>query len=155
MTRKPRKDDKFIAVNRRARYDYAIEEEFEAGLVLTGSEVKSLREGRVNIAEGYVGQKGGELFLMNANIPEYKQAKAFNHEPKRLRKLLLKKREMGKLLGAIQQKGMTIVPMNLYFNQRGYAKLKIGLGKGKKEIDKRDTIKKREWNRQKERLMKS
>jgi len=146
--------DGAVAVNRRARFDYEIEETFEAGMELQGSEVKSLRNGRANIAESYVGPENGEIFLINADIPPYEGANRFNHEPRRRRKLLLKKKEIGKLMGAVQKDGRTIIPLRLYFNDRGLAKLQIGLARGKKTIDKRETIKQRDWDRQKSRLMK-
>ena len=122
-------------------------------MVLTGSEVKSLREGRATIAESYAKAENGEIWLINATIPEYKQAGPFNHEPARPRKLLLKQREIAKLIGATERAGMSLVPLKLYFNKRGIAKLEIGLGKGKKHYDKRDTEKKRDWERQKARLL--
>ncbi|MEE2525062.1 SsrA-binding protein SmpB [Hyphobacterium sp. HN65] len=146
--------DGAIAINRRARFDYEIEDTFEAGLQLLGSEVKSLRNGRANIAESYVGPEGDEIFLINADIPPYEGANRFNHEPRRKRKLLLNRKEISKLAGAVAQDGRTIIPLRLYFNDRGLAKLLIGLAKGKKTIDKRETIKRRDWDRQKSRLMK-
>jgi len=144
---------KTIAVNRRARHDYEIEDTFEAGLVLTGSEVKSLREGKANIAEAYASDEDGEIFLINAYIPEYAPANRNNHEPKRHRKLLLKQREIARLAAAVQRDGMTLVPLKLYFNDRGIAKLEIGLAKGRKTVDKRQAVKKRDWERQKARLL--
>jgi SsrA-binding protein len=144
-----------VAVNRRARFDYEIEETFEAGLQLQGSEVKSLRNGRANIAEAYVGPEGDEIFLINADIPMYEGANQFNHEPRRRRKLLLKRKEIAKLQGAVAREGRTIIPLKLYFTDRGFAKLLIGLAKGKKTIDKRETQKQRDWNRQKSRLIKN
>ncbi|MDF1769717.1 SsrA-binding protein SmpB [Maricaulis sp.] len=152
---KPKTEFGAVAVNRRARYDYEIEETFEAGLMLMGSEVKSLREGRANIAESYVSPEREGLWLINADIPPYAPANRFNHEPRRHRKLLLKKKEIAKLSGAASQQGRTIVALRLYFNGRGLAKLQIGLAKGKKTVDKRQTIKDREWNKQKSRLMKN
>ena len=143
-----------IAENRRARYEFAIEETFEAGISLLGTEVKALRLGQANIAESYASVEGEELFLINANFPIYEPASQFNHAPKRHRKLLLKRREIDKLMGAVQRKGRTIVPLKLYFNQRGFVKLLLGIGIGKKQIDKRQTQKNRDWNRQKSRLMK-
>ncbi|MFS2317775.1 SsrA-binding protein SmpB [Maricaulis sp. D1M11] len=143
-----------VAVNRRARFDYEIEETFDAGLVLQGSEVKSLREGRANIAESYVSAEDDEIWLINADIPLYGPANRFNHSPRRRRKLLLKKREVAKLTGSVTRDGRTIVALSLYFNGRGLAKLKIGLARGKKTVDKRETIKQRDWNKQKARLMK-
>lgn len=151
----PQKKDGAIAINRRARFDFDIEETFEAGLALEGSEVKSLRNGRANIAEAYVGPEGEEIFLINADIPPYKGANQFNHDPRRRRKLLLKKKEIGKLMGAVAREGRTIIPLRLYFNDRGLAKLLIGLAKGKKTIDKRETVKRRDWDRQKSRLIKN
>ena len=145
--------NRVAAQNRKARHNYEIEDSLEAGLVLLGSEVKALREGRANIAESYAKPENGEIWLINAHIPEYKQAGQFNHEPRRPRKLLLKKREASKLIGATDRDGMTLIPLKLYFNLRGIAKLEIGLGKGKKHYDKRETQKKRDWNRQKARLM--
>ena len=141
------------AHNRRARHNYEIGDTLEAGIVLTGSEVKSLREGRATIAESYAKAENGEIWLINAHIPEYKQAGPFNHEPTRPRKLLLKNREIAKLIGATERAGMSLVPMKLYFNNRGIAKLEIGLGKGKKHYDKRETEKNRDWNMQKARLL--
>ena len=145
--------NRVAAQNRKARHNYEIEDSLEAGLVLLGSEVKALREGRANIAESYAKPENSEIWLINAHIPEYKQAGQFNHEPRRPRKLLLKKREASKLIGATDRDGMTLIPLKLYFNARGIAKLEIGLGKGKQYYDKRETQKKRDWNRQKARLM--
>jgi SsrA-binding protein len=149
------KDDgrKIVADNRKARRNFEIEETFEAGMALQGSEVKSLRNGKANIAESYASVEDGEIFLVNANIPSYKQAGRFNHEPRRPRKLLLHKREIDKLIGAVQREGMTIVPLKLYFNERGIAKLDLAIARGKKLHDKRETEKKRDWQRQKARLM--
>jgi SsrA-binding protein len=144
---------KLIADNRKARFNYELGETLEAGIGLTGSEVKSLRQGKANIAESYVSPEGGEMWLINAHIPEYKQAGPFNHEPRRPRKLLLHKREIGRLIGAVQREGMTIVPLRLYFNPRGIAKIEIALARGKKLYDKRETEKKRDWERQKARLL--
>lgn len=141
------------AQNRKARFNYTIEETFEAGIVLSGSEVKSLRAGRANIAESYAAEQGGELFLINAYIPEYKQAARFGHEPRQPRKLLLHRREIGKLVGAIQREGMTLVPLKLYFNRRGVAKLELGLARGKRQYEKREAVKKRDWERQRQRIM--
>ncbi len=142
-----------VANNRRARYDYQILEELEAGLVLTGTEVKSLRLGKCQINDAHIGEKDGELYLLNAHIAPYLQGNIFNHEERRPRKCLLHKKQINKLIGAIQQKGITIIPIKLYFNQRGIAKLLIGLGKGKKLFEKRETIKKRDWERQKADIM--
>ena len=145
---------KVVADNRRARYDYEIGDKFEAGLMLTGTEVKSLRTGKATIAEAYAGvDRAGEMWLYNANIPEYLGGNRFNHEPKRVRKLLLKAREIVKLSDGVQREGMTIVPLRLYFNERGRAKLEVALGRGKKLHDKRETERKRDWAREKSRLM--
>jgi len=149
------KSNDAVAVNRRARFDYEVEETYEAGIQLVGSEVKSLRDGRANIAEAYVGPEGDEIYLINADIPPYSHGNQFNHEPRRKRKLLLNRKEINKLAGAVQKEGRTIVPLRLYFNGRGLAKLQIGLAKGKKTIDKRETIKRRDWDRNKHRLMKN
>jgi len=142
-----------VAQNRRARHDYFIEESLEAGAMLVGTEVKSLRLGRASIVESYAGEKDGDIYLLNANIPEYPAASQFNHEPKRPRKLLLHRRERARLLNAIRRDGMTLVPLNLYFNARGIAKVELGLAKGKKTIDKRQAIKAADWKRQKARLL--
>ncbi len=152
---KPKTETGTVAVNKRARFDYEIEEVFDAGLMLQGSEVKSLREGRANIAESYVSPERDEVWLINADIPTYGPANRFNHEPRRHRKLLLKRKEIEKLAGAVSRDGRTIIPLKLYFNDRGLAKIQIGLAKGKKAIDKRETIKKREWDKQKSRLIKT
>lgn len=147
--------NKTVADNRRARFDYEIEDKIEAGLVLTGSEVKSLRHGQCSIKEAHVAPGKGEIWLFNANIAEYQQAPShLQHDPKRVRKLLLNKREVNKLMGAVQREGYTIVPLRLYFNGRGVAKLEIALAKGKKLHDKRETQKKRDWSRQKHKIMK-
>jgi SsrA-binding protein len=145
---------KVAADNRRARYNYEIGETFEAGLMLTGTEVKSLRTGKATIAESYASvDRAGELFLINANIPEYLQANRFNHKPKRPRKLLLKSREIAKLAQGVEREGMTIVPLKIYFNDRGRAKIEIALARGKKVHDKRETEKQRDWNREKSRVL--
>lgn len=155
MAEKPAKNFKVVADNRKARYNYEIGEVFEAGIALTGTEVKSLRTGRSTIAESYASvDKHGEIWLVNANIPEYLAGNRFNHEPKRLRKLLLKQREIAKLSQGVQREGMTIVPLKLYFNAQGRAKVEIALGKGKQLHDKRETEKQRDWNREKGRLLK-
>ena len=143
-----------VAENRQARRDYDIEETLEVGIVLLGSEVKSLRAGHVNIAEAYARFDDEELWLINANIPAYKDANQFNHEPKRQRKLLTKLKERSKLIKAIERQGRTIVPLRLYFSDRGIAKLLIGVATGRKNLDKRQLEAKRDWNRQQERLMK-
>lgn len=143
-----------VAENRRARYDYEIEDTLEAGIVLTGSEVKSLRQGKAQITESYASPERGELWLINAHIPEFVQANRFNHEEKRPRKLLVNKKQLAKLSQDVERAGNTIVPLKLYFNDQGRAKLLIGVGKGKKSFDKRETEKNRDWNREKSRLMK-
>lgn len=154
MAPKPESRFKIAAENRRARYDYEIGEKMEAGLALTGTEVKSLRTGKATIAESYVGvSRDGQVELINATIPEYLQANRFNHEPKRARRLLLKAREIVKLAQGVEREGMSIVPLKLYFNDRGMAKLEIALGRGKKLHDKRETEKKRDWNREKARVL--
>jgi len=146
---------KYIAENRRARFDYFLEESFECGIALTGSEVKSLRNGKANIAESYAAVEGKEIVLINADIPPYTQAGPyFNHEPRRHRKLLLKRKQIDKLIGAVQREGRTIIPTKLYWNDKGLAKLEIALAKGKKEHDKRETTAARDWQRDKARLMK-
>lgn len=144
---------KIIADNRKARYNFSIDDTIEAGLMLSGTEVKALREGKANIAESYASDEDGEIWLINSNIPVYLQANRFNHEPRRRRKLLLRQREIEKLRNGISREGMTIVPMKLYFNDRGIAKLEIALAKGKKVHDKRETEKKRDWQRDKARIM--
>ena len=146
---------KMIAQNRKAGFSYFIEEDFEAGIVLTGSEVKSLRMGEANIADSYAEVKNGEAFLINAHIKEYEQANRFNHSTKQPRKLLLHRKEINKLMAAVQRKGMTIVPLKLYFNDQNLAKLMIGLGKGKKIHDKRATVKERDWSREQGRILKN
>jgi len=143
-----------IAENRRARYDYEITDTLEAGIVLTGTEVKSLRIGKAQITEAYASPERGELWLINAHIPEYLQANRFNHEEKRPRKLLVKKKDLARLSQDVERAGNTIVPMKLYFNEQGRAKLLIGVGKGKKSFDKRETERNRDWNRDKSRIMK-
>ncbi len=153
----PKKDpaNKLIAENRRARFDYFLEDRYEAGIALTGSEVKSLRVGRANIAESYAAVQGDEIVLVNADIPPYAQSGPhFNHEPRRHRKLLLKRKEIDKLIGAVQREGRTIIPTKLFWNEKGLAKLELSLAKGKKEHDKRETSAARDWQRDKARLMK-
>jgi SsrA-binding protein len=142
-----------ISQNRKARFDYFIQSTIEAGIMLVGSEVKSARLRQVNLAEGFVGESGGSLYLYQTNIAIYPFANKFNHEPTRPRKLLLKKREVTKLLMNIQKKGMTIVPVSMYFNPKGKIKVELGLAQGKKQIDKRATIKERDWERQKQRVI--
>ena len=153
MAAKPERRFKAVAENRKARFNYEIGEVVEAGIVLTGSEVKSLRLGKATIAESYADAKDGEIWLINANIPEYRQAHRFNHLPKRPRKLLLHQRQINKFAGAVAREGMTIVPLKLYFNAKGRAKIEIALAKGKKLHDKRETLKKRSWDRERGRLM--
>jgi SsrA-binding protein len=144
---------KLIAENRRARFDYFLEETFEAGLRLTGSEVKALRAGKANIAESYAAAEGREISWLNAYIPEYGHANRFNHEPRRPRRLLLHRRQIDKLLGAVRRDGRTIVPTRLYFNDKGLAKLELALAKGKSAPDKRQTVAARDWKREQSRLM--
>jgi SsrA-binding protein len=153
MASKTEPKSKLIADNRKARFNYAVGETFEAGIALTGSEVKSMRAGKASIGESYAAARDGELWLVNANISEYKQAGRFNHAPKRPRKLLLHKRQINKLMGAIEREGMTVVPLRIYFNDRGRAKVEIALAKGKKLHDKRETEKKRDWARERGRLL--
>lgn len=141
------------AQNRRARHDYQIEERFEVGLVLTGSEVKSLRGGRASIGEAYVTERRGELYLQGAHIPEYTAATHNNHEPRRLRKLLVHRRELAKLVGQVRRDGYTLIPLTIYFNARGIAKLEVGLARGKRKVDKREDIKSRDWERRKSRIL--
>ncbi|HZK99675.1 MAG TPA: SsrA-binding protein SmpB [Caulobacteraceae bacterium] len=144
---------KLIAENRRARFDYFLEEKFEAGLALVGSEVKSLRLGKANIAESYAAVEGRELALVNAYIPEYGPANRFNHEPRRPRRLLLHRKQLDKLLGAVRRDGRTIIPTRLYFNDKGLAKLELALAKGKSAPDKRATVAARDWKREQGRLL--
>jgi SsrA-binding protein len=144
---------KLVADNRKARFHYELLDTFEAGLVLAGTEVKTLRLGKATIGESYAGPSGDELLLFNADIPEYLQANRFNHERKRPRKLLLHKRQIAKLIGAVQRDGLTIVPTKLYFNEQGRAKIELALARGKTLGDKRETEKKRDWQREKGRLM--
>jgi len=147
--------EKVVADNRKARHLYFIESSIEAGLMLTGSEVKSLRTGKANIAESYAQAKDGEILLVNSYIPEYTMANRFNHEPRRTRKLLVRKAEARRLAAAVQREGMTLVPLKLYFNQKGRAKIELGLARGKKLHDKRETEKARDWARDKARLMRA
>jgi SsrA-binding protein len=146
---------KVVAENRRARHNYFVEDELEAGIVLEGSEVKSLRTGKANIAESYATVEGGELWLINGYIPAYTQARAFSHDERRRRKLLVNKRELAKLWQGIGREGMTLVPLRLYFNDKGRAKLQLGIAKGKKQADKRETAKKRDWAREKARVLRA
>lgn len=145
---------KVIAENRRARFDYAIEDDVECGIVLEGSEVKALRNGGGNIAESYAAVEDGELWLVNSYVPPYEQAKMFKHQERRRRKLLASRREIANMWNATQRKGMTLVPIVMYFNHKGRIKMKIGIAKGKKNHDKRATEAKRDWSRQKQRLLK-
>jgi SsrA-binding protein len=154
MVEKSDPNSKLIAENRRARFDYHIESDLEAGIMLLGSEVKSLRQGGSNIAESYASVEGGELWLINGYIAPYLPAKTWGHEERRRRKLLVSKKELSRLWIAIGREGMTVVPMKMYFNDKGVVKLKIGIAKGKKQADKRETSAKRDWDRQKARLMK-
>jgi len=157
MAAKARKKEsmngRLIADNRKARFNYEFVDTLEAGLALTGTEVKALRNGQANIAESYATEEGGEIWLINAYIPEYGEANRFNHNPRRRRKLLLHRKEMARLISAIQREGMTIVPNRLYFNDRGLAKLQIALAKGRKAHDKREVAKERDWKREQGRLL--
>lgn len=147
---------KEIGVNRKAYYDYEITDTWEAGIVLLGTEVKSLRNNKVNLSDAYAGLTAdNEIFAYQMNIPKYSMAKLTNHEPKRNRKLLLKKREIKKLIGLLKKSGYSLIPLKMYFNEKGFVKLSVGLGKGKRNIDKRQTIKEREWNREKSRILKN
>lgn len=154
MVEKSDPNSKLIAENRRARFDYAIESDLEAGIMLLGSEVKSLRKGGSNIAESYASVEGGELWLINGYIAPYVQAKTWGHDERRRRKLLVSKKELSRLWNATARDGMTIVPLKMYFNERGMVKIKLGVAKGKKLSDKRETSAKRDWDRQKARIMK-
>ena len=153
MVTTDQKSQKLVAENRRARHDYFIEDDLEAGIMLEGSEVKSLRTGKANIAESYAAVEGGELWLINGYIPAYNQAKSFGHDERRRRKLLVSRRELAKLWQGTAREGMTLVPLKLYFNEKGRAKLQLGIAKGKKLHDKRATEAKRDWQRQKARVM--
>ena len=155
MAKKKKKDSpgNVAAQNRRARYDFFITDTLEAGLILKGSEVKSLREGRASIGEAYAAEQTGELWLLNAYIPDYTGASTFGHEPRARRKLLLHHREIKNLANAVQRKGMTLIPLKIYFNNRGIAKVLLGLGEGKQQHDKRQAIKHRDWSRQKALLL--
>lgn len=155
MTKPDPERYKLAADNRKARYNYAITETLEAGIALQGTEIKSLRGGRATIGESYAGPMGNELFLFNAHIPEYLEANRFNHDVRRPRKLLLHRRQINKLMGAIQREGYTVIPLKVYFNEKGRAKVELGLGKGKKLHDKRETEKARDWNRDKARILKT
>ena len=155
MKGKPEGNARVVAHNRKARFNYAIGETLEAGIALTGTEVKSLRQGKATIAESYADLRGGEIWLVNANIPEYLQGGRFNHAPKRLRKLLLHRRQINKLIGAVEREGMTLVPLKLFFNDKGRAKVELALARGKKLHDKRETEKKRSWERERGRLLRA
>jgi SsrA-binding protein len=147
---------KIVAKNRKARHNYHIAEKFEAGIMLTGTEVKSLRQGRASMGESYAMERGGEMFLINAHIPEYAAGGRYNHEPTRARKLLLRKREIEKLSGSLRRGGgLTLVPLSLYFNERGRAKVEIAMASGKRKHDKRASEKERDWNRDKQRLLRT
>lgn len=153
MTKQKQHAHRMVAQNRKARHNYSIEDSLEAGIMLAGTEVKSLREGKGNISEAYAGEMEGVIWLFNAYIPEYSAGSYNNHETRRPRKLLLHARQIDKLLGAIKEQGVTLVPLSIYFNDRGIAKVDLGLARGKKHYDKRETEKKRDWQRQKERLL--
>jgi len=153
MAAKAERKPRVVADNRKARFNYFIDETFEVGVVLTGTEVKSLRQGKATIGESYADARGGEIWLINSNIPEYRQANRFNHVPKRPRKLLLHRRQISKLIGAVEREGMTLVPLKLYFNEKGRAKIELALARGKKLFDKRETQKKRSWERERGRLL--
>ena len=153
MAPKPEPSRRIVADNRAARYHYTIEDTLEAGISLTGTEVKSLRGGKATIGEAYAGPAGNDLMLFNAYIPEYLEANRFNHEPKRPRRLLLHRRQINKLIGATQRQGYTVVPLKIYFNDQGRAKIELGLGKGKQAHDKREAAKERDWQRDRARLM--
>ena len=146
---------KIVAENRRARFDYFIEDKFEAGIELTGTEVKSLRSGEGSIAESYATLEGDEVWLINSHIPEYSHGNRLNHQPRRQRKLLLRAREIAKLHGAVTRQGLTLVPLSIYFNGRGRAKIELALARGKKMHDKRETIKDRDWKREQQRLLRT
>ena len=146
---------KVVAENRRARFDYFVDERLEAGIALTGTEVKSLRHGEGSIAESYATVDGEEVWLINSHIPEYSHGNRLNHQPRRARKLLLKGREISKLQGAVARQGLTLVPLSIYFNSRGRAKVELALARGKKVYDKRDTVKERDWKREQQRLLRN
>jgi SsrA-binding protein len=154
MAKKPKAKTGIVAENRKARHNYSIIDTLEAGMVLTGTEVKSLRLGRSTIAESYAAEEGGELWLINSYVPEYLQANRNNHEPKRRRKLLVHRAQLNRLASAVNRDGMTIVPLKIFFTDRGMAKIEIAVAKGKNAPDKREAEKQKDWNRQKERLLK-
>ena len=155
MAAKPDRKFRVVADNRKARFNYEIGETFEAGISLTGTEVKSLRVGKATIAESYADARGGEIWLVNSNIAEYRQGGRFNHAPKRPRRLLLHRRQINKLVGAVEREGMTLVPLKLYFNEKGRAKIELALARGKKLHDKREAEKKRSWERERGRLLRA
>ena len=155
MANAKEKQNKFVSINRRARNSYHISDTYEAGIILLGSEVKSLRLGQGNLVDSYASDDNGEIWLRNFHISDYQPATLFKHEPMRPRKLLLKKKEIGKILGSIRKQGMTIVPLSVYFNNRGIAKLQIGIARGKKTYDKRQDIKTKDWQRSKARILRS
>ncbi|MBZ9674853.1 MULTISPECIES: SsrA-binding protein SmpB [unclassified Mesorhizobium] len=154
QVRKADPNNKTVSENRKARFSYEVLDTVETGLVLTGTEVKSLRQGQANIQDSYASVEGGEIWLINSYLPEYLQANRFNHEPRRRRKLLLNKREMAKLSQSVDREGMTLVPLKIYFNDQGRAKLLLAVGRGKKLHDKRESEKQRDWSREKGRLLK-
>jgi SsrA-binding protein len=149
-----RGDERYVAQNRRARHDYLIEDTIEAGLQLYGTEVKVLRQGLASINEAYATERDGEILLLNSHFPEYPSSR-FNHEPRRPRKLLLRRREINRLIGAVKREGVTLIPLSIYFNERGRAKLALGLAKGKRKADKREAEKSRDWQRDKARIMRA
>lgn len=155
MARKAADGRKIVAQNRKARHNYHVEQAMEVGIVLTGTEVKAMRQGRANLGDAYAVERGGEIYLINAHISEYAAAGAFNHDPRRPRKLLLKKREIRKLIGTLRRGGVTLVPLSLYFNERGRAKVELAIASGKRKYDKRAAEKERDWRREKERVMKA
>lgn len=155
MARESKGHRKVVAQNRRARHDYAIEETLEAGIALLGTEVKSLRLGRASLSESYAAEEKGEIVLINSHIPEYPPAGRFNHEPRRPRKLLLHRRQIAKLIGAVRREGYTLVPLSLYFDEKGRAKVELGVARGKRKVDKRAAEKERAWARQKARLLRA
>ena len=146
---------RLVAQNRKARHNYFIDDTLEAGIVLTGTEVKSLRAGRASLNESFAQERDGEFYLLNAHIPEYGPANRFNHLPTRERKLLMKRREIGRLMGQVRREGFTVVPLSIYFNDRGVAKCQLGLARGKRQIDKRETAKARDWSRERQRLLRA
>jgi SsrA-binding protein len=155
MVKAAERATRIAAQNRKARHNYEIVDTLEAGIILTGSEVKALRRGRASIGEAFAVEKEGELWLVNAHIPEYEPANRNNHAPRRQRKLLVHRKELDRLMGAISRDGMTVVPLSIYFNDRGIAKVQLGLGRGRRNIDKREVLKRRDWNRDKARLLRA